>query len=59
MRDEIISTWTKRKVIITSVDITRMDRFRIITLNLPANAKRITGILVTTQRVPVVDDTGP
>lgn len=39
---------TKRTFIVTKLEITKLERFKVIEINLPANVKKVTGILVTT-----------
>lgn len=43
----MISTITKRKVIVTKIQVAKLERFRPIEIKLPANVKKVTGILVT------------
>ena len=44
----MIITKTKRKIVITKLEVTRLERFRPFEIRLPANVKKITGILATT-----------
>lgn len=44
----MIITKTKRKIIITKLVIDSPERFKPFEIRLPANVKKITGILVTT-----------
>jgi hypothetical protein len=43
----MIVTRTKRKIIITKLEVNKLERFRSIEIRLPANVKKVTGILVT------------
>jgi hypothetical protein len=52
MRNEMITTRVRRKVIIAKVEIEAFERFRLFDIKLPANVKKITGILVTESRLP-------
>lgn len=51
MRDEIITTLTKRKVIVLKVKIIKDERFKPFQITLPANVKRITGVQVTASAI--------
>ncbi len=44
----MVITKTKRRIIITKLEITRLEPFKPFEIRLPANVKEITGILVTT-----------
>ncbi len=44
----MIITKTKRKIVITKLEVTRLERLKPFEIRLPANVKKITGILVTT-----------
>jgi hypothetical protein len=43
----MIVTKTKRKIIITKFEVAKLERFRPVEIRLPANVRRITGILMT------------
>jgi hypothetical protein len=43
----MITTRTKRKIIITRLEVTRLERFKPFEIRLPANVKKLSGILVT------------
>jgi hypothetical protein len=43
----MITTRSKRKTIITKVEITKLEKFKPFEIRLPANVKKITGVLVT------------
>jgi hypothetical protein len=43
----VITTTTKRKIIITKLEVIKLERFRPFEIRLPANARKLTGILVT------------
>lgn len=43
----MIVTKTKRKIIITRLEVNKLERFKPIEIRLPANVKKVTGILVT------------
>lgn len=46
----MITTSTKRKTIVTRITIDALERFKPIEIRLPANIKKITGVLVTASR---------
>lgn len=43
----MITTKTKRKIIITKVEVNKFERFKPFEIKLPANVTKVTGILVT------------
>lgn len=43
----MITTKTKRRIIITKVEVNKLERFKPFEIKLPANATKVTGILVT------------
>lgn len=43
----MIITKTKRKIIITKLEVSKLERFKSFEIRLPANVKKVTGILVT------------
>jgi hypothetical protein len=43
----MIITKTKRKIIIAKLEINKLERFKPFEIRLPANTKKITGIVVT------------
>lgn len=43
----MITTRIKRKIIVTKVEIEKFERFKPFEIKLPANVKKVTGILVT------------
>lgn len=43
----MITTRTKRKIIITKFEVTKLERFKPFEIRLPANVKKVSGILVT------------
>jgi len=43
----MVITTTKRKVIITKVSIEKLERFKPFEIRLPANARKVTGVMVT------------
>jgi hypothetical protein len=43
----MITTSSKRKIIITKFEVTKLEKFKPFEIRLPANVKKITGILVT------------
>jgi hypothetical protein len=43
----MITTTSKRKTIITKFEVTKLERFKSFEIRLPANVKKITGVLVT------------
>ncbi|MEX1239458.1 MAG: hypothetical protein WEB30_07065 [Cyclobacteriaceae bacterium] len=46
----MITTTIKRKIIVTKVEVTKMERFVPFEIKLPANITRVTGLLVTASR---------
>lgn len=46
----MIVTRIKRKYVVVVLDITKLEKFKPIDLRLPANVKRVTGVLVTTSK---------
>jgi len=44
----MIITKTKRRIIITKLEITKLERFKPFEIRLPTNVKKVTGIAVTT-----------
>lgn len=43
----MIITKTKRRIIITKLEVTKLERFKPFEIRLPANVKKVTGIAVT------------
>lgn len=43
----MIITKTKRRIITVKVDVSKFERFKPFEIRLPANVKRVTGILIT------------
>lgn len=43
----MITTKIKRKIIITKIEVTKLERFKPFEIRLPSNVKRVTGVLVT------------
>lgn len=43
----MITTRTKRKIVVKKVEITELESFKAIEIKLPANVRKVTGILVT------------
>jgi hypothetical protein len=43
----MIVTRTKRKIIVTKLEVNKLERFKPVEIHLPANVKKVTGILVT------------
>jgi hypothetical protein len=43
----MITTRTKRKLIVTRFEVSKLERFKPFEIRLPANVKKLTGILVT------------
>ena len=44
----MIVTKTKRRIIITKLEVDRLERFKPFEIRIPANVKKVTGIAVTT-----------
>lgn len=44
----MIITKTRRKIIITKLELDKLERFKPFEIRLPANVKKVTGIAVTT-----------
>ncbi|MBX2956301.1 MAG: hypothetical protein KF846_09100 [Cyclobacteriaceae bacterium] len=44
----MIITKTKRRIIIAKLEVNKLERFKPFEIRLPANVKKVTGILVTT-----------
>jgi hypothetical protein len=53
----MITTRIKRKIIVTKVEIEKFERFKPFEIKLPANVKKVTGILVTASATWI--DSGP
>ena len=47
----MIVTKIKRKTIIVKLEVSKLERFKSIEIRLPANVKKITGILVTASAI--------
>jgi hypothetical protein len=47
----MIITKTKRKIILTKLEVNKLERFKSFEIRLPANVKKVTGILVTTSAI--------
>jgi hypothetical protein len=43
----MITTRTKRKIIVVKFEVSKLERFKPFEIRLPANVKKVTGILVT------------
>lgn len=43
----MIVTKTKRRIIVTKLEVDKLERFRPFEIRLPANVKKVTGIAVT------------
>jgi hypothetical protein len=43
----MITTKTKRKIIMVKLEINKLERFKPFEIRLPSNVKKVTGILVT------------
>ena len=50
----MITTKTKRKIIVTIVDIESFERFRTFDIKLPSNTVRVTGVMVVTSAKPQI-----
>ena len=51
----MITTKTKRKVIVTIVEVQTVERFRAFEIRLPSNTVKITGVMVTaSEKQPMV-----
>lgn len=48
----MITTKTKRKIIITVVNIDTLERFRTFDIKLPSNTVKVTGVMVVTSAKP-------
>jgi hypothetical protein len=48
----MITTKTRRKIIVAKFDIESFERFKPFDIKLPANVKKVTGILVTASQKP-------
>jgi hypothetical protein len=46
----MITTKIKRKVIVTKIEVTKLERFAPFEIRLPANVTNVTGLLVTASR---------
>lgn len=46
----MITTKVKRKIIITKIEVTKLERFVPFEIRLPANVSKVTGLLVTASR---------
>jgi hypothetical protein len=44
----MIVTKTKRKIIVVKLEVNKLERFKSFEIRLPANTRKVTGILVTT-----------
>ena len=53
----MITTRIKRKIIVTKIEINQFERFKPFEIKLPANVKKVTGILVTASATWI--DSGP
>jgi hypothetical protein len=53
----MITTKTKRKIIVTKVEVNKLERFKPFEIKLPGNATKVTGILVTASAKWI--DSGP
>ncbi len=43
----MLITKTKRRIIITKLEVTKLERFKPFEIRLPANVRKVTGIAVT------------
>lgn len=46
-----MTTVTKRRVIVIKLDITRLEKYKPVEIRLPANVKKVTGVLATASAV--------
>jgi hypothetical protein len=51
MNRQVVTTKTKRRIIIAKIVVNKLERFKPIEINLPSNVVKITGILVTTSKL--------